>query len=59
MCYDPSLDKEGLPWDVCQIWLGSLGKRPGAFRAFGTLHVPDVSDVPDVPPHIYMSLFRK
>ena len=61
-CYDPNLDKEGLPRDVCQIWLGSLGKRPETFRTFRTfetLHVPDVSDVPNVPPHIYISLLRR
>ena len=58
-CYDPSLDKEGLPRDVCQIWLDSLGKRLGTFRTFktlGTLHVPDVSDVFNVLFHIYISL---
>ena len=59
-CYDLGLDKKGLPRDVCQIWFGSLGKRPGTFRTFrtlGTLHVPNVSDVPDVPFHIYIYIY--
>ena len=38
-CYDLGLDKERLRRDVCQIWLGSLGKRFGTFRTFRTLDV--------------------
>ena len=30
-CYNSSLDKEGLPRDVRQIWVGSLGKRPTSY----------------------------
>ena len=48
------LNKKGLPRNVCQ---NILGKRSG-----GTLERLtrwERSHVPDVPPHIYISLFRK